>query len=292
MEDLSKYISVAEMGEMLGLKKTERYRLLHQYDFETVVAGRRTCIVRKSFEDWYANQEKYRKVNGEPPGKELRKYSYSVRDIAQILDLSESAVYDIIKKDKIPTITVEGKWRITVEEFKEWYVSQERYRTAEDRMKDKEAEDSSLSLPEAARLLGITRNTLYMILKEGKYRHLFDIIYVAGRKRITKESFNKFLQAQDQYRTRFGKWHGDLNRNNTGSVVQQNKNVEAPNDVTYLTRKMAAEIADVSESTIFRWAEEGRFPELTVGKFVRIPKKEFMDWLDMRRREEEQNGID
>lgn len=49
-----------------------------------------------SFEEWYAGQIRYRKVSGVSPGENLRKESYSARDIAEILGLSESHVYDLI----------------------------------------------------------------------------------------------------------------------------------------------------------------------------------------------------
>ena len=53
----------------------------------------------ESFEKWYANQVKYHKVTGEEPGLELKKSSYSPRDIAEILQISENLVYEKMKKD-------------------------------------------------------------------------------------------------------------------------------------------------------------------------------------------------
>lgn len=41
----------------------------------------------ESFEKWYANQVKYRKVVGEAPGKELREKSYSFKEAANILGI-------------------------------------------------------------------------------------------------------------------------------------------------------------------------------------------------------------
>ena len=64
-------ISVMEMGQMLGLKKTDAYWLVHKQCFETVTVGGKMRIVLKSFEHWYANQVKHRKIDGTPAGKLL-----------------------------------------------------------------------------------------------------------------------------------------------------------------------------------------------------------------------------
>ena len=40
-----------------------------------------------SFEKWYANQVKYHKVNGEEPGKNLKKWSYSISEVAKMLGM-------------------------------------------------------------------------------------------------------------------------------------------------------------------------------------------------------------
>lgn len=61
-----------EMRRMLGLRKTDSYWLVHKQCFETVIVKGKMRIVIDSFEHWYANQVKYKKVDGPPPGEELR----------------------------------------------------------------------------------------------------------------------------------------------------------------------------------------------------------------------------
>ena len=80
-----KYMSVPEMGRLLGLKKTDRYWLVHKNFFKTEVILGKMRVELESFEKWYANQD--------------------------------------------------------------WYHSQSRYRTQEDRKKDAAAEAASLSMP-------------------------------------------------------------------------------------------------------------------------------------------------
>lgn len=61
------------MRKLLGLKKTESYWLVHRNFFKTEIIGGVMWIDIDSFEKWYANQIKHKKVNGEAPGKELKK---------------------------------------------------------------------------------------------------------------------------------------------------------------------------------------------------------------------------
>ena len=67
-----KWMSVSEMGELLGLKKTDRYWLVHKNFFETKEIAGKMRVNIESFEKWYANQIKYHKVTGEEPGKKLK----------------------------------------------------------------------------------------------------------------------------------------------------------------------------------------------------------------------------
>lgn len=67
-------MSVTEMRKMLGLGKTDSYWLVHKNCFETIIVNGKMRIVIDSFEKWYANQIKHAKVDGPPPGEELRAY--------------------------------------------------------------------------------------------------------------------------------------------------------------------------------------------------------------------------
>ena len=64
------WMTVPEMGKLLGLKKTDRYWLVHKNVFESKEIAGKIRINIASFEKWYANQIKYHKVTGEEPGKE------------------------------------------------------------------------------------------------------------------------------------------------------------------------------------------------------------------------------
>ena len=122
-----KYMTVTQMGELLGLKKTDRYWLIHKNLFVTKQLGGKTMVVVDSFEKWYANQIRYHKVCGTEPGLELRKHSYSARDISILLNIHEHTAYDLIKRKGLKTILVDGWKRVPKEDFDRWLASQTKY---------------------------------------------------------------------------------------------------------------------------------------------------------------------
>ena len=110
-------MSVPEMRRMLGLGKTDSYWLVHRQCFETIIVAGKMRVVIDSFEHWYANQIKYKKVDGSPPGAELRAYSYSVQEMADLLGVSDDTVYTLIKRDHIETFEVDTWMRIRKEVY-------------------------------------------------------------------------------------------------------------------------------------------------------------------------------
>ena len=122
-------MSVSEMQHMLGLKKTDAYWLVHKHLFDTIIVEKKMRVVIASFEKWYANQLKRSKVNGSPPGAELRAYSISVKEMAELLGISDDTAYTIIKRDGIETFEVDYWKRIRKDVFEKWYKGQTKYRT-------------------------------------------------------------------------------------------------------------------------------------------------------------------
>ena len=115
------WMTVPEMGKLLGLKKTDRYWLVHKNVFESKEIAGKIRINIASFEKWYANQIKYHKVTGEEPGKELKSWSYSVKEVADLLGVDEYLVYDLLKKNQMEAVIVDYWKRIPKESFQNWY---------------------------------------------------------------------------------------------------------------------------------------------------------------------------
>jgi len=60
-------------------------------------------------------------------------------------------------------------------------------------------EKKYMTAAEMGRLLGVKRNTVYSILKNPQYKDIFEIVIVADRKKITRDSFERFLVSQEKY---------------------------------------------------------------------------------------------
>ena len=189
-------MSVLEMGRMLGLGKTESYWLIKKNYFKTILVGNTMRVMIDSFEEWYANQFKYQKVDGTPPGEELKKTTYSMEELGQRLGLKEATAYELVAKGHFEIVEALGKRRVTKASFERWYASQSDYRTVEDQKLDADIMASTYGLPEMARMLGVHRQTIYYIVANGD----FELIKVGRYKRATKESFEKWYQNQTRYR--------------------------------------------------------------------------------------------
>ena len=189
------WMTVPEMGKLLGLKKTDRYWLVHKNVFESKEIAGKIRINIASFEKWYANQIKYHKVTGEEPGKELKSWSYSVKEVADLLDVDDYLVYELLKKNQMEAVIVDYWKRIPKESFQNWYKSQSRYRTKEDREKDALLEDATITMPEMAQLLGTTRSAVYTILDNPKYSHFFEFIGDAKLSEINTRFIERYYQS-------------------------------------------------------------------------------------------------
>ena len=86
-------MSVPEMGKMLGLGKVESYWLVKKNYFKTIQVAGRMRVMLDSFEDWYAGQFHYKKVDGTPPGEKWRHTTMSVPEMADLLGLKSGTAY-------------------------------------------------------------------------------------------------------------------------------------------------------------------------------------------------------
>ena len=297
------WMSVKEMGDLLGIRKTDRYWLVHKNVFETSTILGKMWVNIESFEKWYANQVKYRKVTGEEPGLELKEWSLSPRDIAQLLEIPEYRVYELIKEKNWETVTVDFWTRVRRDSFEKWYQSQKHYRTAEDRENDQALEDASLTFPQAAAILGLPRKQFYLIMKDKRYSHFFEFVEVAGRRRVTKASFGRFLNGQDRYHVAEKK---DTETTEKPAVLPESAAAEVDEFKTkeewlsakdapmaFMTIEEAALQSGISPQAISRYAMRGHFGECRkIGGKVWIPGKHFQEWMKKRQEGEMAHGFD
>ena len=110
MSEERKTMTVPQMRKILGLKKTESYWLVHRNFFQTDIVNGHMMIDVESFEKWYANQVKHRKVDGPEPGAELTRMSYSFAEVAEMLGVSGAVVYEIWDKNNLETPSTVSRW--------------------------------------------------------------------------------------------------------------------------------------------------------------------------------------
>lgn len=280
-------MSIPEMRELLGLKKTESYWLLKKNYFDVITVGGKMRVVIDSFERWYASQVHYHMVNGQAPGSTLRKESYSVADICEMLGVSSDTVYTIIRRENLAyTIHQNGHWRVNVEEFETWYASQSRYRKQEDRDRDKFAEENSMSIPEFGRSLGLDRNQAYKLVRQIKDELQF--IKIADRTRITLASYIKWRKsvepADKTIADVLGVAHNNCESNQASSEDDAKSKVEWVRSriaaKSIFSIQEAAEILNLSEKTVYRLIDYGDLKGIRIKGKWRIQQAEMLRWVD------------
>ena len=254
-------MSVAEMGKMLGLGKTEPYWLVHKNCFETIMVNGKMRVVIESFEKWYANQTKRKKVNGPPPGEELRANSYSVQEIADMLSLDNTSVYYLIRRDQIPTFKAETWTRIR-----------------------KALEAETLTMPEMAKELYIERDEVYNILERKENRDAFDFVIIADKKRITRESFERWYAGQSKYRKLSDRTPEELEEIRMAEKKKEAPRLEVdPDKPSYNVRETAV-LMDLTPDEVRRLIREGKLAAKKYGASYIIRRENISWWLEQQKR--------
>ncbi len=291
-------MSVREMREILGIKKTDSYWLIKRHYFNTVIIDGKIRVDIKSFEDWYANQVHHRKVNGEEPGQKLMESSYSVRDISAMLGISEDSVLEMINREKLPVSDIQHHWRVNKALFHQWYRNQDPYRTAEDRERDHPLEAASMTLPEMGIMLCVDRNGAYQIVKDNPQ---LEVIIIAGKKRVTIRSFEDWYASQEKYhkfvdlgpeeRERFLQQHIDdvVGKKIRKKYIRQaDKNKLNTKNVFSVSE--TAEIMAISTSAVKRLIQDGKLSAKLFGNQLKIPKEDIL-WIMTREESKRTGGI-
>lgn len=252
-------------GKHTAVCGKEQKRFIRFRSF-TIINGQMRVDL-ESFEKWYANQVKHKKVNGEDPGAELTKKSYSFRDAANLLGIHSSNLYEIWREEKLETFTVDFTKRIPIEVFEKWYENQIMYQKVGKMPTITDLQADFIPLHEAAALLGITKEKMSVITRASRFKDCFEIQVFEDKKWISKKSFQHFLNAQSVYQV--VKESGPVKQNNQESMETKE----------YISRSEAAALAGVTSGTITKWMQMERFSCVGAGKVLRINRKEFLQWL-------------
>lgn len=271
--------SVPEFREMLGIGKTESYWILKHRKIETVTIHGQIRILRPSFQEWYRHQTKYQIIGGPPPGEALRENSYSVKELAELLSVSEDTIYTRISRGEFETFTVDYCIRITKTSFERWYSTQEKLRKPEDRAQDAQLLKATYSMPEIARMLGVHRNTIYGIVGNEKNRDVFKIVRVSGQQRVTIESFNAWLYSQKRYKLK-QQQEPSTEVFASGEQVHGEPEIEKSRETQELPKENyriedVQECLKMSRKTIYKLIQTGEIKATKVGKTYLISVSEY-----------------
>ena len=195
-----------------------------------------------------------------------------------MLGICEQGVYDLIRRKGLPVITVDYWMRVPKEAFDYWYEHQVHYRNQKDRERDATFEAATLTMPEMARLLGVHRNTVYAILKNPKNEGLLKTATIAGKKRITKESFNL--------------WHKEYlkqQKTEIANISSEPSPVRKSANDKYYTLDEISKICEVHKTTLSKWIKKGYFPVKKYGHFIYVPKAEFNAWFSQHKKAPERS---
>jgi len=293
-------ISVPEMTHLLGLKKTEGYWLVHKNLFQTVMVARQMRIVLSSFEEWYANQTHYKKVDGSAPGREIKSISYSISDLSKLLNISDDCVYELLKKEDIPIIMVSNQKRVKKRIFHKWLSQQSHYRTPEQRAADSKAIKASMSLPEMGRIICLNRDQVYHLLKSTPE---LEVIVIGDQKRVTIESFNTWYANQSKYR-KFDELTEDEQEQfiaeheneSLGKVLRDRKEQVSKERFSkeWYSTDEAASILGISKSAVLRLIRSGQLGAEKVNHSLKIFKQDIIWYLNppQLKKEDEIHGVD
>ena len=293
-------ISVPEMTRLLGLKKTEGYWLVHKKQFQTVMIAGQMRIVLSSFEEWYANQTHYKKVDGSAPGSEIKSISYSIDDLSKLLNISDDCVYDLLKKEDIPTIIVSNQKRVKKRIFHKWLSQQSHYRTPQQREADSKAINASMSMPEMGRIICLNRDQVYHLLKSTPE---LEVIVIGDQKRVTIESFNTWYANQSDYR-KFDElskeeqeqFIAEHENESLGKVLRRKKEKEFKEKLSkeWYSIKDVASILELSESAVSRLILSGKLGAQKINHSWRILKQDIIWYINppQIKKEDELYGVD
>lgn len=188
-------MTVRQMGDLLGLKKTERYWLVHKNYFQTLEIKDQIFVDIQSFEEWYKNQLQYKKITGEAPGSEISKSTYSIAEAAQILQVTESTIYVILKDTKIPTVEIDHRTRIQKDAFDQWYHDQIYCRDMKNTQNPvrtallRESAPKYITIKDASEIARISRQAMIKHLDKGHIEH----VRIGRDIRIDRKSFAEWL---------------------------------------------------------------------------------------------------
>lgn len=178
--------SMKEISVILGISQEEALKLMNSGLFKTYRVGNEYRATKKNFEE--------KKKIIEAMITYQNNKTMTVPDVMRILGLGKTSTYRLINQCRFKTYLVLGKMRVDVESFEDWYDGQFHYKKVNGERPGKKY-GYTLSPSTVAKVLGIPRSTADDLLNNGEV----DFIWVENKRRIIRESFEKWYASQSKY---------------------------------------------------------------------------------------------
>lgn len=126
----------------------------------------------------------------------MEKESISISELSKMLGVGKTESYWILQNKGLRTFTLKGCKRVKKEDFWRWYDRQTKYRLLHGPSPGCVLRETSYSVRELTELLSVSRDTIYMLLKQ----NVFDTFQADGHTRVTKDSFERWYANQGHFR--------------------------------------------------------------------------------------------
>lgn len=193
-----------------------------------------------------------------------KKTSMSVPEMGKMLGLKKTESYYLIRKNYFKVVTVGRSMRVMIDSFEEWYGNQSWYKKVDGTPPGELIKETTLSAAEIGEILGLSEAYTYELL--AREQEHFVIVPVLGKKRITKESFERWYAGQSFYRT----------KEDRELLAEQNAN-------TYSFPEIARMLG-VHRNNVYHITNKKIFEVVKVGNQKRVTKESFEKWYEGQER--------
>ena len=134
-----------------------------------------------------------------------------------------------------------------------------------------------MTMPEMARELFITRKDVYNILAKKENQDIFEIVIIADKKRITRESFERWYAGQSEYRKLSDRSPEELAQIRMTEKKKAAPRLEVdPNKPSYNVRETAV-LMDLTPDEVRQLIRDGKIAAKKYGATY-IVRRETIDW--------------
>lgn len=124
------------------------------------------------------------------------KTSFSVPELRSMLGLSKVESYWLVHQQRFTTVIAGGRMRVMRDSFEQWYAGQFHYKKVVGTPPGEKWTGNTMSVQEAADLLGVSTGLIYTLSRNGAFQRL----YIDRKIRIDTQSFESWYQNQSRYK--------------------------------------------------------------------------------------------